>query len=256
MTDRLLEQWHRYNLLASKELAQLIAGWGVMSNQHNIIDGVSVAEGTQQDIQQLIKQACQHPLGSLERRRGLTRLIIAIQASRKLWREQTPYYEEALQQTWIYLRRNLCEACTGRQYDPTRAAVTTWLDAYLKRRLQDFRIQENEDRSRRFDLSNMGGQGQTNPIEEIASPSAIPPILEETLQWIEADPTGELATVCVQGHPDLTCQQLLRHRLPPVETSWKELAREFNSSISTLANFYQRQCLPRLRKFGESQGYL
>lgn len=211
--------------------------------------------GTQPEIQALIERACRYPPGSLERRRGLTRLIIAIQGSGKLWWERTPYYEEALQQTWIYLCRNLCEACTGGQYNPARGAVTTWLDAYLKRRLQDCRIQESEDRCRHFPLNSAGEEGKPEPIEQIASPSDIPPILEETLHWIETDPTGELSSICIQERSELTCQVLLRRRLPP-ETSWKELAKEFNISVSTLANFYQRQCLPRLRKFGESQGYL
>ncbi len=234
-------------------------GWDVMSKRQNSADSMSVTRGNrpeiQLEIQRLIEQACQHPLGSPGRRRGLTRLIMAIQASGKLWQERTPYYEEALQQTWIYLCRNLCEACTGQQYDSSQATVTTWLDAYLKRRLQDCHIQESEDRARRFELSAGEAEYQPNWIEQIPALSEIPPILEETLHWIEADPSGELSTVCIKGRPELTCQVLLRRRLPP-ETVWKDLAEEFKTSISTLANFYQRQCLPRLRKFGESQGYL
>ncbi|MDJ0689538.1 MAG: helix-turn-helix domain-containing protein [Xenococcaceae cyanobacterium MO_188.B32] len=44
-------------------------------------------------------------------------------------------------------------------------------------------------------------------------------------------------------------------RLPP-ETSWQELSKEFGISISTLSNFYQRQCMPRLRNFAKSEGYI
>ncbi len=36
------------------------------------------------------------------------------------------------------------EASTGDKYDPNRSSVITWLNAYLKRRLQDGRIQEQE----------------------------------------------------------------------------------------------------------------
>ena len=36
----------------------------------------------------------------------------------------------------------------------------------------------------------------------------------------------------------------------------KKLEAEFNCSYSTLANFYKRQCRPRLRQFALTQGFL
>jgi hypothetical protein len=59
----------------------------------------------------------------------------------------------------------------------------------------------------------------------------------------------------IAGRPEVNAQVLILRRLPP-EASWKELSAEFNLPISTLSSFYQRQCIPRLRKFGESEGYL
>jgi hypothetical protein len=47
---------------------------------------------------------------------------------------------------------------------------------------------------------------------------------------------------------------LILRRLPP-ETPWKVLSEEFDIPSSTLSSFYQRQCLPRLREFGKSEGY-
>ena len=76
-----------------------------------------------------------------------------------------------------------------------------------------------------------------------------------TKQWAKTDPSGELQSIHIQGHPLVTCQVLILERLPP-ETSWKTMSAEFNISISTLTSFYRRQCIPRLRKFGESQGYM
>ncbi len=227
-----------------------------MPNQRKPVDAASITRGKQLDLQQLIEQTCQHPPGSLERNRKLTRLILAIQASGKLWQERIPYYEEALQQTWIYLCRNLCEACTGRQYDPERAAITTWLDAYLKRRLQDFRIQEYEERTRRANLSSLDEADKADAIAQLPAPPNTPPMLEETLHWIETDPTGELSSTAIKERPDLTCQVLMLRRFPGQDDSWKTLEVELNCSTSTMANFYQRQCVPRLRKFAESQGYL
>jgi hypothetical protein len=44
-------------------------------------------------------------------------------------------------------------------------------------------------------------------------------------------------------------------RLPP-ETSWEKLSQELGIPISSLSTFYQRKCLPKLRNFGESEGYV
>ena len=93
-----------------------------------------------------------------------------------------------------------------------------------------------------------------DPIENLAAEPDIPPILDDVQRWAEADESGELRRVKIEGS-QVTCQTLILRRLPP-EASWKDLAAEFGLSISTLSSFYQRQCLPRLRKFGETQGYL
>ncbi|NEQ69535.1 MAG: sigma-70 family RNA polymerase sigma factor [Symploca sp. SIO2D2] len=208
-------------------------------------------EEIETQLSQLVAQACQHPPGSLQRRQCLTRLIQAIIKSGKLWWENTPYYEDALQQTWLYLCRNLCEANTGRQYDPSRGSVTTWLDGYLKRRLQDFWIEEQEQKKR---YVSPKGDDKINPIDNVPAFQRIP-ILEETRYWVETDTDGELRRTHIKGRPELNCQMLILRRLPP-KTGWQELATEFNCPYQTLANFYKRKCRPRLRNFGESQGYL
>ena len=93
---------------------------------------------------QLVETACAHPPGSPQRQRGLTQIVRLV--TPKLWRASKAYYADALQQTWIYFCRNLCEATTGRAYDSTKASIPTWLNAYLKRRLQDFQIDENKQK--------------------------------------------------------------------------------------------------------------
>ena len=200
-----------------------------------------------QQLRELAIATCQHPPGSLSYQQHLTRLIRAIVDSGKLWQEQTADYEEALQQTWLYLCRNLCRACTGKPYDPNISAVTTWLNAYLKHRLQDLRLQKQARQAQQ--------QENAAALETLAAPPDVPPLLDDIRQWVETDPSGELRQLHIRGRPDLTAQVLIRHRLPP-ETGWKELEAKWGCPLSTLANFYQRHCLPRLRKFGESEGYL
>ncbi|WAL59223.1 sigma-70 family RNA polymerase sigma factor [Thermocoleostomius sinensis] len=210
-----------------------------------------------EQLRQLVIEACSHPPGSLKRQRALTQVIRLV--VRKLWKDSSPYYADALQQTWVYFCQNVCEGKTGAKYDPNQGSVATWLNFYLKRRLQDFFIDSQKQQTTRASvqprLSRSGDVDQIDPLENLAAEPAAPPILEDVRAWAEADFTGELRQVHIAGHDLVTCQLLILRRLPP-ETSWKDLAAELGLSVSTLSSFYQRQCLPRLRKFGESQGYL
>ena len=209
-------------------------------------------------LRQLVKEACSHPPGSPARQRRLTQVIRL--SSGKLWRESVAYYQDAVQQTWVYFCQNVCEAKTGDRYDPDRSSVSTWLNAYLRRRLQDFYIDgQKQQVTRVTGLARGSRSGETgeivDPIDNLAAQPDVPPILQEVKTWAELDATGELQQVHIEGYSRITCQMLILRRLPP-ETGWKELSAELGLSVSTLSSFYQRQCLPRLRKFGQSEGYL
>ncbi|MHC5595151.1 MAG: sigma-70 family RNA polymerase sigma factor [Nostoc sp.] len=205
----------------------------------------------------LVKEACGHKPGSPQRQKLLTQ-IIRLTASR-LWRENTSYYQDALQQTWLYFCRNVCEGLTGQIYDPTYGSVITWLNAYLRRRLQDFHLNQNREKATTVSLkirqSTSGITSQTiDPVENLPASPQVPPILEDLEIWVQTDSDGELRGTYIKGHPDVNCQVLILKRLPP-EVSWRELSEEFGLSIPTLSSFYQRQCLPRLRKFAQLEGY-
>jgi hypothetical protein len=211
-----------------------------------------------EQLRSLVTEACGYPLGSPQRQKLLTQ-IIRLTANR-LWRESTPYYQDALQQTWLYFCRNVCEGLTGQIYDPTYGSVITWLNAYLKRRLQDFYINQNREQATTVPLrvgqSTSGGIRETiDPVDNLTAAPQAPPILEDLVMWVQTDSEGELRRTCIKGRPDVNCQVLILQRLPP-EVSWKELSEEFGLSIPTLSSFYQRQCLPRLRKFAELEGLL
>ena len=211
-----------------------------------------------EQLRNLVAQACEYPRGSQERQKLLTQ-IIRLTASR-LWKESTSYYQDALQQTWLYFCRNICEASTGQAYDPSYGSVVTWLNAYLKHRLQDFYLNQQREQVIKVPLkvlqSGSGDNSDTiDPVENLAATPQAPPILENVRMWVEADTQGELRGTYVKGRPDVNCQILILKRLPP-EASWKELSEQFGLPIPTLSSFYQRQCLPRLRKFAEFEGYL
>ncbi|QMS87015.1 sigma-70 family RNA polymerase sigma factor [Nostoc edaphicum CCNP1411] len=206
----------------------------------------------------LVTEACGHQPGSPQRQKLLTQ-IIRLTANR-LWRESTPYYQDALQQTWLYFCRNVCEGLTGQIYDPTYGTVITWLNAYLKRRLQDFYLNQNREQATTVPLrirqSISGGTSEIiDPVDNLPANPQAPPILEDLEIWAKTDSDGELRGTYIKGRPDVNCQVLILKRLPP-EVSWRELSEEFGMSIPTLSSFYQRQCLPRLRKFAELEGLL
>lgn len=203
----------------------------------------------------LIVKTCRHTSNSTERQQGLTRIVRMIVRSGRLWRDNAPDYEDALQKTWLYFCRNLCEATTGEQYNPERSSVITWLNAYLKRRLQDGRLEKQAALAQFASGQMLEPDESIDVIENIEAPPDIPPILEATREWVQTDAEGKLRSIHIQGHLKVTCQLLILERLPP-ETSWETLADRYDLSISTLSSFYRRQCIPRLRQFGESQGYL
>jgi hypothetical protein len=209
-----------------------------------------------QQLRQLVTETCSHARGSLERQRGLNQIIWKIQQSGKLWRgnsSPSDGYEDALQQSWLYFCRNLCEATTGNAYDSERANVITWLNAYLKCRLQDARQEQAEQKYRAVDRQVSDGEELLDPVDNLPAQPDPPPILQEIREWV-AKEGSQLRRIHVRDRPDINCQVLILRRLPP-ESTWEELSREFGVAIATLSNFYQRECFPKLRNFGKTQGY-
>jgi hypothetical protein len=213
-----------------------------MTNVHTI-------SNLNQQLQHLVAEACSHPAKSLMRRQKLSEIVRVVMKSGKLWKENTPYYNDALQQTWLYFCRN------PEQYNPESCSVITWLNNCLKWRLQDFRSREAQIQAKTVPLSSsLSIENITGAIESLPATDDIPPILQETYQWVFTDPDNDLASTHVKGRPDVTCQILILRRLPP-ETPWKNIAKEFDLPPSTAPNFYKRECLPRLRNFAIRQGY-
>jgi hypothetical protein len=212
-------------------------------------------EDLTQRLRELVAQACSHPAKSAPRQKALTQIIRLIKD--RLWREAAnPGYYDALQQTWLYFCRNICEATTGKRYDPDRASLITWLDHYLRRRLQDIQISKFEELSITISSVKRGKDGELiDIIDSIPASPDIPPMLQDLRTWAEIDADGTLTSTHIKGHPNVNCQLLILRRLPP-ETSWDSLSKEFGIAIPTLSAFYQRKCIPKLHNFCESEGYV
>lgn len=212
-----------------------------------------------QHLQRWVEIAQNHPSKSLERRQALTRLIALVQKSGRLWQGSTATredYEEALQKTWLWI-------CTKiEDYDPARVNVATgqrttviaWINATLKYRLLDLQIERQKNIQRQAVAQPSLTQDSTlDWIAQIPAPPAPDPLFSLIDEWLQAN-AKLLSRIYVTDRPEVNCQAIIRHRLPP-ETDWKQLSQDYQVPISTLSNFYQRKCLPQLRTFLESQGY-
>lgn len=217
----------------------------------------SARTDTEEQLHQLVIKACQYLPRSAERQKSLTKIIRLI--SDKLWQENTPYYQDALQQTWVYFCQNLCERNTGEPYDPSCGSVVTWVNGYLKERLQELYIENQKQQAKKvavgLQMSELAEVNETLNIDNLEAYPHTSSLLKEIITWVETDPKGKLRCLHIEGYPKITCQELLRRRLPPV-TSWQALAAEFHLPVLTLSSFYQQQCIPCLRQFRAAEEYL
>ncbi len=210
-------------------------------------------EQLSQSLSQLVQQACKHPPGSRQRQKNLTKIIRLVNG--KLWQENTPYYEDALQETWIYFCRNICEGKSGQVYNPDQATVITWLNTYLKWRLKDGYIQIEKQKKQTVSVQEDSQDNPINLIDNLPAQADTPPLLQEIEKWALEDSQNKLRRIYLEDCPQITAQVLILKRLPP-ETPWKQLAEEYKVAPGTLSSFYQRKCKPLLREFSKSQGYI
>jgi hypothetical protein len=217
-------------------------------------------------LRHLIQETCGYPKDSLNRKQGLNRIIYLMQKSGKIWRGggsiSLDDYEDALQQSWLFFCRNLCEAVTANQpYNPEKASAIAWFNNHLKYRLKDAQqevyrkeIYWGKDK-RVFSQVDKDTGELTDPIDNIDAPPENPPsMIEELQEWLESN-KQKLSRIHLRDRPEINCYILIPRRLPP-EPPWKTLEQEFGVSMKTLANFYQRHCLPLLEQWAISQGYL
>ena len=207
----------------------------------------------EQQLAELVIETCQHPQGTIARQSELTSLIRLINRSQKLWKDNSPYYEDALQLTWLYFCRNLCEATTAKSaYDSDRSNVITWMNAYLKYRLQDMYIENHQQqlKSGLAERKDIDDAVINQVVDRIAAPVQSSDLLEQIQQWAKLDRTKVLRRTYIRDRADVNAQVLILKRLPP-ETNWQILSQEFSLPISTLSSFYQRKCIPLLKEFYE-----
>jgi hypothetical protein len=222
---------------------------------HEVHQEPYLVDDLDQTLRTLVTEACSHPPKSWKRREKLSEVHRLVMKSGKLWREYTPYYNDALQEMWEYCCQN------PEQYDPNLQSVITWLDDYLKKRLRNLRDARYRQKSREITAIATEPGDTTDPIVNLPSRPDIQPVLEiweKTLEWVQSDSDNVLCSTCFRGYSKVNCQALILRRFPS-ETPWSTIAEEFNltpSEAKDLPKVYSRKCLPLLRKFAVSQGYV
>jgi hypothetical protein len=213
-------------------------------------------------LQQWAIAAGRHPIGSLERQQQLTHLLSAASRSRQLWRGLAlapDDYDEALQQTWLYICRRI------ETYDPDRAGVMTWINSHLKWRIKDIEIAKAQEWQQRIALDSVqqlericsarwsaaGRRPSASPAHSMTHstehPATSSGLVTAIHHWLEQE-EPRLQSIHIRQRPDLHCQMLIHQRLL-LERPWQDLAQTYATPVSTLSNFFQVKCLPPLRQF-------
>lgn len=211
--------------------------------------------GLDQTLQELVHKTDALPPNSLQRRQLLHKLYLLVMKSGRLWHERVPYYGDAVQQMWEYCCQHLDE------YDPAVGPVISWFNFRLNKELRRYR-----DRSKRWAERTASpivtSKGNVlDPVAILPARPDISPVLdivETTLAWVKTDPDGILRATRFRQRADINAQTLFLKRFP-METPWKAIAQELGlnpSEAKDLPKFYNRKCLPLLRNFGLSQGYI
>ena len=135
------------------------------------------------------------------------------------------------------------------------------LDDYLKKRLRNLRDSKYRQQKREINTLQTESGETIDPIAILPARPDIQPVLEiwdKTLAWVQTDADGNLRNTCFRNCSEVNCQALILRRFPP-ETAWNAIAQEFNltpAEAKDLPKVYNRKCLPQLRQFAESQGYV
>ena len=166
-------------------------------------------------LKHLAEMAKQYPQGSRSRNKYLTRLMMMIDKSGKLYcagRYDYPQevYHEALQEVRLYISRNIDS------YDPSRALMMTWGNQKLT---FTFRDSIKED---------------TLVCEKLLTFS------DEIRKYIEEDPDDIFKQKYIRGRPEISFQSIALRMFEGY--SRREIAETWQIEEQTLYSFFSRAC--------------
>lgn len=226
-----------------------------------------------EQLKKLITEVCCYRDPSPERQKALNRLLMVIQQLPGIYQSGHQDYLEALNQTWEWASRKVCEF--EARSPSFQQSLVIWINGYLKWRIKDLYTPDSKytislDRP----IRNYEGDETTllNILPDRQSPSITLDLLDIKIakiqeverqclgdrirQYIEQDEEGKLTASHPRKNPECHCQLLAMRLLleqPPHKIA--DLARELNISNQTLYSHWKKNCLPLLREIGTNFGY-
>lgn len=206
-----------------------------------------------QQLQQLIAEAKEHPKRSIQQRLALNRLIKAIQESGKLSKQSNwltipnyqDFYNEALQQTLLEICENL------HSYKP-EYPVMAWVNQIFGWRFSDL-----YKKSQKRGVTNIPKNQELPKIipltdfdQETLDQQSLSSEEQQLREIIEKDSNKFLSKQIISSHPHLNLKILLLKIL--AGKTWQEISTELDISLSTVSSFYHRslrKVLPDIQKY-------
>ncbi len=195
-------------------------------------------------LQELALAAKQSPAKSKARRRALTMLVNEVQNSNKIFCKgrfgfPREVYNEALQETWLYICQNI-EKC-----DPNRGRVMTWVNFILEKRFINVinrRVRQGKQQSLDEPIWQNSGERdfQVTLLNRVEETNSYPGYLEwdNLRSFLEEDPDEIFKSRYIENNPEANFQVIALRRLN--EESWKDISQYFQIPVPTLSTFYQR----------------
>lgn len=225
-----------------------------------------------EQLYQLIAQVCQHPLRSPKRRKAMNLLLVEIQRLPGLVKLPHPDYLDALNRTWEWVNRQLCQEFKA-DLPLVQKRLVQWINSYLYWRIRDLYSPAKSDRS--LDAPIGDGQTEISLLDilsttgfEIPTRSGLDGYIEQIEreqqqavglkleQYVEQDPKEKLRNCHPQTYPNCNCQLLSSRVLlkdPPDKFS--AIAKELSINYQTLKSHWERKCRPLLQEIALELGY-
>lgn len=212
---------------------------------NEVCEVTSVGNNFNQPLQQLAKEAQQHPPRSHRRQLALSRLVGEILKSDRLGHPQRglwsaslyeDFYNEALQKTLL----EICQKIDN--YNPGHP-VMAWVNFLLK--IQFINV-VNDYNKKGIPYIPNSDKGKTNYfpfLDDIDQPILGKETLSDAQllrQFLEDDPENRFRTERIRGRPEVTFQSIAWAKFVEDQT-WSEISNKLGISIQTLCSFFNRR---------------
>lgn len=206
---------------------------------------------------QLIQEICHNPVESRQRRKAMNKLLLELQYLPGLYKSAHPDYLDALNKTWIWVNKNICEKF-DLNADSVETRLLKWINTHLKYRVKDLRY-NSHPKEVALDNITPPTTPTSNDIDSIIADierQEKQDISQKIKDYINNDPDQLLTNCHPKNNSQANCQILSQRLLlkqPPDKMS--HLATDLNINNQTLNSHFKRNCLKHLQTIAKQLGY-